>query len=125
VDFAVGQECIYKGAIVPSSRAIIGRIDQGLVPGERIVSVTITDVPLPNPKTGKFEPTEVGHAPIDGKAFEQSVVGCSGFAPVSPDFEDGYRTWRAAFDRHEAGVFTVSLGELQHILARMLSTGAK
>ena len=73
MDFAVGQECIYKGAIIPSSRVVIGRIDPGLAPGERIISVTITDVPLPDPQTRKLEPGDVAHVPIDAKAFESSI----------------------------------------------------
>ena len=125
MDFAVGQECIYKGAIMPSSRVVIGRIDPGLAPGERIISVTITDVPLPDPQTRKLEPGDIAHVPIDAKAFESSIVRCSGSLPVPPGFDKGYRTWREAFDKRQAGVFTLQLGEIQHVIAETLAPADK
>jgi hypothetical protein len=121
MDFSVGQVCVYQDAIVPTSRIIIGRIDPGLKAGEQIISVTLTDIPLPDPKTGQMIPDEVVHIPIDAKALLSSVISCSGKSVVSPEFEAGYKTWKAAFDKNEAGIFTVSVGKLQGILAKMLS----
>ena len=117
---APGQVCTYRGAIVPTSRAIIGRVDSE-PGGSTIISITLTDVPLPDPATGTLVPKEASHLPMDGAALRASLVECAGTAPVTAAFWEGYAIWREAYDAGRAGVFTLPLREVQTALAKILA----
>ncbi len=55
--------------------------------------------------------TQVDHVPIAEEAFTGSVLELLGTADELPNFQPGYKTWKDAFDKGEAGVFSVSIAE--------------
>lgn len=119
--FVEGQLWTYEGAALPGSRVLIGRVDRPGGAGAPIVSIAVTEVPLPDRDTGEIAPRMIDHAPITGEALARCLREQVGTAPVPPDFEDGYGLWRQAFDRGEAGAFTVSVAELAILFRTMLA----
>jgi len=55
--------------------------------------------------------TFIGHLPYSEQALGESVTELVGTADSLPDFEDGYKLWKSAFDDGEAGVFEVAVSE--------------
>lgn len=53
-----------------------------------------------------------GHFPIVEERVWECVPRVIGNMPVTDDALEGYAIWRAAFDRSEAGVFTLGLEEI-------------
>lgn len=63
---------------------------------------------------------EMGHLPFSADAIDRSVLELVETGP-EPPAGDGYTAWRAAFDRGEAGVFTVPVGEVIAMLEQSLA----
>lgn len=53
----------------------------------------------------------VAHMPFAEAAIEKSVTELVERGVPLPAFEEGYRQWRAAFDSHKGGIFTITVGE--------------
>ncbi len=53
----------------------------------------------------------VAHMPFAEAAIEKSVTTLVAKSAPLPDFDDGYRAWRAAFDSGKGGVFSITVGE--------------
>lgn len=53
----------------------------------------------------------VGHMPFDGPAAAAGLTELISEAAPLPDFRSGYDEWRAAFERGEAGVYTLSVAD--------------
>lgn len=111
--FAPGQIWTYRGAQLPTSRVVIGRIDAvEQAESQPIVSITVTDVLLPDPENGTMQPRMIQHSPLAADALRGSLLDLEGSGPVPEEFEDGYRVWREAFDTQQGGFFTIGVEEL-------------
>jgi len=53
----------------------------------------------------------IAHMPFSEGAIDKSVTAIVGKAEPLPEFEEGYREWRAGFDQGKAGVFTTSVAD--------------
>jgi hypothetical protein len=103
----VGQSWTYRDAPNAASRVVIGRLDKMRGYGT-VVSVCITNVPVPGSEPGKSEVFDIFHAPITEDVLTESLLELVGQEATSPDFEEGYADWRASLEDGEAGVFTIS-----------------
>lgn len=54
----------------------------------------------------------LGHFPIVGTRVAEAAPRVIGHMPVHDEDLEGYRIWREAFDRGEAGVFTLELQDI-------------
>ena len=63
----------------------------------------------------------VGHMPFAQEAIRESVVSVESTRASLPDYEEGYNTWKEAFDRGSAGVFTVSIAESVDLMEEVLN----
>ncbi|MGO4262198.1 hypothetical protein [Lysobacter sp. TAB13] len=54
----------------------------------------------------------LGHFPIVGTRVAEAAPRVIGRMPVREEDLEGYRIWREAFDKGEAGVFTLALEEI-------------
>ncbi|GLK79377.1 hypothetical protein [Methylopila turkensis] len=118
-DLAPGQAWSYRGAQLPSSRVVIGRID--ITGATTVASVSIVDAPLPDPETGALAPRLVEHAPIAIDALLASLLRREGDAPIPEGFEGGYRVWRNAFDAGQGGFFTLGVEEIVRMFQTALA----
>ncbi|RVC82678.1 MAG: hypothetical protein EOS58_09745 [Mesorhizobium sp.] len=111
--FTPGQIWTYHGAAPASSRVIVGAVDTFAGKGQPIVSISVTDVPIP---TNEKEMQTVAHLPVAVDALRASVVELEGTGSVPDGFESGYRQWRQAYDSGKAGYFTISVEGIVRIL---------
>jgi hypothetical protein len=66
-------------------------------------------VKSPHSPTGVAE--VIGHMPYDAAALAKSLIEVVATRDELPDFADGYRQWREAFDAGQGGVWTLPLDE--------------
>ena len=108
-DFSVGQVWKYKARPHESDSEItIVALDSDEELGS-IVHIYVADVDIPNPKAPGGKTLFIGHLPYAEEALRGSVTELVGTADSLPDFEDGYKLWKSAFDAGEAGVFDVAV----------------
>src|SRR5690242_19983447 len=99
--FRAGQVWAFKTPSQhPNARLIILRVDGDQRLGN-IVHVAVTGVSYGNGQN------TIGHLPFAESAVEQSVTALERESGTVPDFAEGYRMWREAFDAGKAGVFTI------------------
>jgi len=111
--FAPGQIWTYHGATPASSRVIIGAVDTFAGESQPVVSISITDAPIP---TRERQLQTVPHLPIAADTLRASVIELEGTGSVPGGFENGYRLWRQAYDSKKGGYFTISVEKIVGIL---------
>jgi hypothetical protein len=111
--FSVGQVWQYKTRPQePSSLLTIVAIDADLEDGiGNIIHVYVSDVEIPNPQAPNGKTSFIGHLPYTEDALAKSVTELVTTDPALPDFKEGYRLWKEAFDSGEAGAFEVPVSE--------------
>ena len=55
--------------------------------------------------------TRIPHLPFAESAIEQSVTTLERESGPVPDFAEGYRLWREAFDAGKGGVFSIAVAD--------------
>ena len=105
--FAEGQVWTYSTRPGESeSRITIVRLDDDVEYGN-IIHIFISNVAIPNPQAPHGKTTYIAHLPYAEDALDQSVAALERDSAEIPDYEEGYRLWREAFEDGEAGVFTI------------------
>ncbi|MFD2053607.1 hypothetical protein ACFSQT_11035 [Mesorhizobium calcicola] len=115
--FKPGQTWTYHGATPVSSRVIIGAVDSLEGESQPIVSIAVTDAPIPN--DGKQLQT-IPHLPVAADVLRQSVVDLEGIGAIPAGFDHGYGLWRQAYDSGRGGYFTISVEEIVGLLRTRL-----
>lgn len=111
IEFHPGQTWQYKTRSgEEASRVVVCRVDSDAKLGP-IVHVYVDGIAIKNPHVPDGVSRVVQHMPFSAEALRESVVAVEESRQPLPDFEEGYDTWREAFDNGEAGVFTVSVAE--------------
>lgn len=81
------------------------------VDGAKVVHISLAGLKIEGPMAeGGFVET-VGHLPISEEALAGSVTELVRVSQGLPDYEEGYKQWREAFDRGQAGYFTLPVSE--------------
>lgn len=110
-EFSVGQVWKYKArSHENASKITIVAIDSDIELG-KIVHIYVADVDIENPKAPQGKTSFIGHLPYVESALRKSVTELVGTADSLPDFEDGYKLWKTAFDDGEAGAFDIAVAE--------------
>lgn len=111
-DLAVGQTlaCTPKGVV-----AVVGRLDGGGKDGATIASISVFDQ-RPGAKLGVL-----GHVPVDAKILAASCPKTQAAHALDPHFEEGYATWRQAFEGGQGGYFTISVSEILDVAKKTMS----
>ncbi len=109
--FAAGQIWSYQTRPNETeSRLTIVRVDDDDEYGT-IVHIFISGVEIPNADAPDGKTTYIAHMPYAEDALEQCVKNLETESVELPDYEEGYRLWRDAFENSEAGVFTFPVSE--------------
>ncbi len=68
----------------------------------------------------------VGHIPIllETAGLDEAHLIADG-AQETDSFTEGYEAWKEAFDRHEAGLFTITVAEVYELLCSQVGTAAQ
>jgi hypothetical protein len=111
-EIEVGQVWKYHNRENESaSRVTVVRIET-LKGYGRIVHVFVDNLQI---KCSRYENgimPSLTHSPLTEEAFWKTVTELEGITRHLPEFEEGYQTWRDAFDAGEAGVFTITVDRI-------------
>jgi hypothetical protein len=88
----------------PNARLTVLRVESGGKLGT-IVHIAISGVSYGDGQT------QIQHLPFAESAVERSVTRLERESGPVPDFADGYRQWRQAFDAGKGGIFTITVAE--------------
>jgi hypothetical protein len=77
-----------------------------------IVHIALTGVSYGNGQTA------IRHLPFKESAVEQSVTTLERESGPMPDYAEGYRLWREAFDAGKGGVFSITVAEAYDAVTR-------
>jgi hypothetical protein len=111
-NFEVGQVWSYRTRPgEDASRLYIARIDRNLG-SQPIFHLYIDGLKLKNPLAEGEVQDHLPHVPVSRQTLEASVIALQQENVLPPDISEGYVIWREAFERGEAGVFTLSVQQL-------------
>ena len=103
--FRAGQVWAIKTpADQPNAKITILRVENDAKNGT-IVHAAITGVTFGNGQTS------IKHLPFAEAAVEKSVTSLEREDGPVPDFAEGYRLWRQAFDAGKGGVFSITVAD--------------
>lgn len=88
----------------PNARLTILRVEEGAKVG-RIVHIAISGVSYGDGHSS------IPHLPFSEAAIEGSVTTLDSERSPLPDYAEGYKQWRSAFDSGKGGVFTISVAK--------------
>ena len=111
-NFQVGQVWSYRTrAGEDASRLYIARIDRDLG-AKPIFHLYIDGLKLKNPLLESKVQDHLVHVPVSREALEASVIALQSENVLPPDISEGYVLWLEAFERGQAGVFTMSVQQV-------------
>ncbi len=112
ITFQVGQVWSYRTrAGEDASRLYIARIDRDLG-AKPIFHLYIDGLKLKNPLLESKVQDHLVHVPVSREALEASVIALQSENVLPPDISEGYVLWLEAFERGQAGVFTMSVQQV-------------
>ena len=110
--FAAGQVWKYKTRPNESdSRLTVVRVDPDDHEFGNIIHIYISAVDIPNSDAPDGKTVFIQHMPYEEDALSNSVVELDTETKELPDYQDGYKLWKEAFEKGEAGVFSVDVSK--------------
>jgi hypothetical protein len=98
-----------------ASRLFIARIDRG-IGTQTIYHIYLDGLKLKNPLYEGGVQDHLPHAPVTRQSLEASVTELLEENATMPDIAEGYAAWLLAFEKGQAGVFTLPVNQIvQHI----------
>jgi hypothetical protein len=98
-----------------ASRLFIARIDRGLGT-QTIYHIYLDGLKLKNPLYEGGVQDHLPHAPVTRRSLETSVTELLEEHATMPDIAEGYAAWLLAFEKGQAGIFTLPVNQIvQHI----------
>lgn len=108
-EYAPGQTWEYKTrSTEKTSTLTILKVEKYDDLGE-VIHIRIDQIKMANPTKGN-EITDIPHLPFKKKALDSSITKLKGIETV-PDFQEGYDTWKTAYDEGQAGAFETTVKE--------------
>jgi len=120
-DFAEGQVWSYKtrkGEEV--SRVLLNKIETDPKLG-KIFHISVSGVKVKNPHISGGISTDLPHFPVSEETLKKSLTKLAGKSQPNPDYLDGYRTWKTAFNKGEAGVFTIDVADIVGVIEQAIN----
>jgi hypothetical protein len=98
-----------------ASRLFIARIDRG-IGTQTIYHIYLDGLKLKNPLYEGGVQDHLPHAPVTRQSLEASVTELLEENATMPDIAEGYAAWLLAFEKGQAGFFTLPVNQIvQHI----------
>ena len=94
-----------------ASTLLINKIEPNKKLGS-IFHISVLNVRVVNTKVNGGATTELPHFPVSLETLKKSTTKLVGTSKPNPDYIEGYKVWREAFDAGEAGIFTISVSEI-------------
>lgn len=93
-----------------ASRIIICRVETRPHLGQ-VVHLHVAGIRVRNDRAPGGFTDQISHMPYRGDALRALVNQLESTTPHAPAYLEGYNLWREAFDRGEAGVWTIAIAE--------------
>src|SRR5262249_9398074 len=81
----------------------------------RVVHIRVDQIQMTNPVKGNVI-SDIPHLPFKEIAVQKSVTRLVRQSTSLPDFEEGYKTWKAAYLQGQAGAFETTVGDTLNAL---------
>jgi hypothetical protein len=65
--------------------------------------------------------TDLPHFPVSAKTLQSSVTRLLRTESPNPGYVEGYETWRKAFEKGDAGVFTIPVAEIVELVEKTIN----
>lgn len=118
--YKVGQKWSYSARPgEEKSYLIIVKIDNDPKLG-RIVHIALRGLRMKNPRSPDGISEHVNHMPFLEEAIEKSGLKLFKEKVDVPDFEEGYRMWREAFDAGRAGAYSITVAQAVDVMETAL-----
>lgn len=89
----------------PDPHFVVCKID--LDHGKEIVSISFGGLKFINPHSDTGFGETISHAPVEKKALLNDQIKLLESGVELPEYEEGYKTWRQAFEAGDGGYFTI------------------
>ena len=122
-NYQEGQVWTFRGAPLPQSRVVVGKIDQYAGHHDLVFSVSIIKVPIPNTGAGGIRIADISHASVSKSVLDASLLEQVGAGEPSGSFGEGYDQWRLAYLAGDAGVFSVEISKVIEIICDVVVKG--
>ena len=120
--FAAGQVWKYKTRPNETdSRLTVVRVDPDDHEFGNIIHIYISAVDIPNSDAPDGKTVFIQHMPYEEEALSKSVIELDTQTKELPDYLDGYKLWKAAFEKGEAGVFSVDVSQAVDFVQQSIS----
>lgn len=86
-----------------------------------IIHIAVRKLKMQNPRSPDGISEKVNHMPFSEVALTKSAVRILKDRTHLPDFREGYQLWREAFDKRQAGIYTISLAEAVKVMEATLN----
>ena len=117
--YKVGQVWSYKTRPdEKKSTFIVIRVESHPKLGN-IIHIALRDLRLRKPNGDFIE--AASHLPFAEEAINKSAIKLLKEKGEVPEYEEGYRLWREAFDAGEAGVYTITVAEAVSVMEETLN----
>ena len=119
--FAEGQVWSYKTRKgEESSRVLINKIESHPKLG-KIFHISVSGVKVKNPRIAGGISTDLPHSPVSEETLKKSLTKLLGNSQPNPDYREGYQTWKTAFDKGEAGIFTIDVADIVGVIEQAIN----
>jgi hypothetical protein len=81
------------------------------VNNETIIHVALSGLKIKNPHGAEGVSETIDHLPFSKEAVVESVTELINLENQLPDFMEGYKDWKEAFEHGKGGVFTITVKE--------------
>lgn len=120
--FAAGQVWKYQTRPNESdSRLTVVRVDPDDHEFGNIIHIYISAVDIPNPDAPHGKTVFIQHMPYEEDALSKSVTELDSETKELPDYQNGYKLWKTAFENGEAGVFSIDVSEAINFVEQSIS----
>ena len=119
--YKVGQRWSYKTR--PGEEAsyfVVVKVESHPKLGN-FIHIAVRGLRMKNPRSPDGFSDTVNHMPFAERAVEKSAVKLLKQEEKLPDFAEGYKLWREAFDAERAGVYTITLAEAVEVMEASLN----
>ena len=122
ITFEAGQVWKYKTRSNElDSRLIILKVEQ-YENSEEVIHIAVVGLSMKNVHDPSWLGDDISHMPFNREALVKCVVSFDKMIEV-PDFSEGYEIWKEAFDKGEAGIYSVSVSETVDIMEATINEG--
>lgn len=120
-DFTEGQVWSYKTRKgEESSRVLINKVETNPKFG-KIFHISVSGVKVKNPRISGGISTNLPHFPVSEETLKKSLTKLKGKNQPNPDYYEGYQTWKSAFDKGNAGIFTIDVADIVGVVEEAIN----